>query len=460
MAEPRRLDRLTAQDLMMLWPDELGWSQDIAALAILDGTRLLDRDGRVRIQAIRRQLEPRLHLVPRFRQLLYRPRQGLGWPLWVDAASFDLADHIRVHPLATPGDEAQLLQAYAQLSRRRLDPPADAPTPVAPPWTPAPLPTAGELLRDNLRRRLLGLGRGLSGLAHPSRTGRGAPGRRGGRPSPSVPPHQPQPSDRCRPPAGGRPQPPGGYQAGRPRTPRHGQRRGPGRRRRRPAPAAGRPWRGRPGAGAARDGAHLAPSRAAWAGTRQPGRRDDGAAAAGRARPCSPARPDRRGDGRAQTAGPPAAGQRDLPVRRRPARVVSDPGPPAVREPHRHQRPGPAGAAVSCRSAAAGTVPRRVAHGQRDPRCRRVLLCRAAQPHRGRRPGHLPRPRGVRRGRAQRLDGLARSMLVAASRGGVWSIADTLADNSYTRRGALESAATAISEPESSTRAACLRPIR
>jgi hypothetical protein len=58
------------------------------------------------------------------------------------------------------------------------------------------------------------------------------------------------------------------------------------------------------------------------------------------------------------------------------------------------------------------------------------------------------------------LDGLARSMLVAASRGGVRSIADTLADNSYARRGALERAATAISEPDSSTRAACLRPIR
>jgi hypothetical protein len=58
----------------------------------------------------------------RVRQLLYRPRRGLGWPLWVDAPAFDLADHVRVHPLAAPGDEAQLLQACAQLYRRRLDP--------------------------------------------------------------------------------------------------------------------------------------------------------------------------------------------------------------------------------------------------------------------------------------------------------------------------------------------------
>jgi hypothetical protein len=58
----------------------------------------------------------------RIRQLLYRPRRGLGWPLWVDAPAVDLADHVRVHPLAAPGDEAQLLQACAQLYRRRLDP--------------------------------------------------------------------------------------------------------------------------------------------------------------------------------------------------------------------------------------------------------------------------------------------------------------------------------------------------
>jgi diacylglycerol O-acyltransferase / wax synthase len=212
MATPRVLDRLTAQDLLMLWADDFGWSQDIGVLAILDGTRLLDPNGQVRIEAVRQQLEPRLPLVPRFRQLLYRPRRGLGWPLWVDAPAFNLADHVRVHPLGGPGDEAHLLQECAELYGRRWDrsrPPwaawllpglpdhrvglllrahhtiadgvagmatfgalldldADAPTPVVPPWTPTPIPTAGELLRDNLHRRRQELGRGLSGLAHAS----------------------------------------------------------------------------------------------------------------------------------------------------------------------------------------------------------------------------------------------------------------------------------------------------
>jgi diacylglycerol O-acyltransferase len=219
MAESRHLERLTVQDLFMLWSDDFGWSQDIGVLAILDGTRLLDPDGRVHIEAVRGHVEPRLQLVPRFRQLLYRPRRGLGWPLWVDAPAFDLADHLRVHPLAPPCDEAQLLQACAQLYRRRLDPArplwqawllpglperqvglflrahhtiadgvagvaafgalldlaADTPVSAAPPWTPALIPTAGELLGDNLRRRLQGLGHKLSGLGHPSRPRRTSP---------------------------------------------------------------------------------------------------------------------------------------------------------------------------------------------------------------------------------------------------------------------------------------------
>ena len=211
MAGTRLMERLNAQDLLMLWPDDLGWPEDIGALAVLDGTGLLDPDGRLRIEAVRAQIEQRLHLLPRFRQLLYRPRLGLGWPLWVDAPSFDLADHVRVLPLAAPGDQARLLLACEELRRRRLEPArplwevwflpglpagrvglflkmhhamadgvagvaafgalldltADATAPAAPPWTPAPVPSAGQLLHDNLRRRVQGLGRGLSSLADP-----------------------------------------------------------------------------------------------------------------------------------------------------------------------------------------------------------------------------------------------------------------------------------------------------
>jgi hypothetical protein len=66
-------------------------------------------------------IEARLHLVPRFRQLLYRPRRGLGWPLWVDAPSFEISDHVQAVPVAAPGGEAQLVHATERLRRRRFD---------------------------------------------------------------------------------------------------------------------------------------------------------------------------------------------------------------------------------------------------------------------------------------------------------------------------------------------------
>jgi WS/DGAT/MGAT family acyltransferase len=208
------MERLGVQDLAPLRGDDAGWPWDIGAVAILDGTGLTDRDGRFRIEAVRRAIEPKLHLVPRFRQLVYRPPLGLGWPLWVDAPSFNLADHVRVFPLPAEADQAQLLLACEQLRRRRLDPSrprweawflpglahgrvglfvrlhhamadgvagvaafgglfdlaAEPPAPAAPPWTPAPVPSARELLADNMHRRVHELDRALSSLADPAGT--------------------------------------------------------------------------------------------------------------------------------------------------------------------------------------------------------------------------------------------------------------------------------------------------
>src|SRR5919112_3878172 len=99
------MERLTAQDLSMLWPDDVGWPQDIGALAILDGDGLFDAGGQFRIEAVREAVGARLHLVPRFRQVLHVPRRGLGWPLWVDAQDFDIARHVHLVPVAAGAGE-------------------------------------------------------------------------------------------------------------------------------------------------------------------------------------------------------------------------------------------------------------------------------------------------------------------------------------------------------------------
>jgi diacylglycerol O-acyltransferase len=192
------IERVGPQDLMTLWPDDVGWPQDIGALAVLDGGTLLDRDGRFRLDAARAAVEARLHLFRRFREVLYSPGWGLGRPLWVDAREFDVGDHVRLAPLSGHGDEASLLTAVEQLRRRPLDRSrplwelsfipglvdgqvglylrvhhvmADGPAAVAllaalfdglsapsqpsgQAWTPAPVPSARELFWDNVRRRL------------------------------------------------------------------------------------------------------------------------------------------------------------------------------------------------------------------------------------------------------------------------------------------------------------------
>ncbi|MCK6208979.1 hypothetical protein KZX45_00280 [Georgenia sp. EYE_87] len=114
------IERLSAEDQLLLWPDE-AWPQDLGAIALLDGATLVDPDGRFRIETVRAVVESQLHLVPRFRQMLVTPRRGLGPPLWEDATAFDVAEHVRVLPLPAPGDEAQLLAAVERLRRRRLD---------------------------------------------------------------------------------------------------------------------------------------------------------------------------------------------------------------------------------------------------------------------------------------------------------------------------------------------------
>jgi diacylglycerol O-acyltransferase / wax synthase len=208
------IDRLTALDRLMLGASTR-WPQDIGALAILDGGPLLDADGQFRIDAVRDAIQGRLHLVPRFRQVIEVPGRGLGGPLWVDAPTFDLSQHVRELPLEPRAGEPELLAAVEHLQRQRLDPSrplwqmwfltglsgrrvglfvrihhtiADGmaamttiatfldPTPgapaiaPAPPWRSSPWPSARALLADNLGRRLRALGRTVSVLAGPRPT--------------------------------------------------------------------------------------------------------------------------------------------------------------------------------------------------------------------------------------------------------------------------------------------------
>ena len=212
---PRDLDRLTGQDRWMLAPDEYGWPQDIGAVAIVDGRSVLDDTGSVRIDAVRDHIGRRLLCAPKLRKIVYRPARGLGGPLWVDAPSFDVADHVHTWPLEPSADEPQLLRACEQLRRQRWDPSRppwglwllpglpggrlgvyvrmhhviadgvagvatigalldlapDSSPPTPPEWVPAPIPSDEALRADLVRRRRRAMRRAarstISGLRHP-----------------------------------------------------------------------------------------------------------------------------------------------------------------------------------------------------------------------------------------------------------------------------------------------------
>ena len=202
--------RLSTLDRFMLRVSRT-WPQDIGALAVLDGTPLISPSGRFRIETVRDAIQGRLHLVPRFRQVIEVPRRGLGPPFWADAGGFDLAAHVHELRLEPPGGEAQLLAAVERLRRQPLDPSRpmwemwfitglpdrgigwfvklhhtigdgmaamttiaalldadpDAPVLRPQPWRPVPTPPASALRADNLRRHVEGLTGAVAKLARP-----------------------------------------------------------------------------------------------------------------------------------------------------------------------------------------------------------------------------------------------------------------------------------------------------
>lgn len=209
----RPIDRLTSLDRLMLGASRR-WPQDIGALVILDGTTLLDPAGELRIDAVREAIASRLHLVPRFRQVIHAPGRGLGGPLWVDAPRFDIRDHIVVRTLPPGAGETGLLAVTEELRSQRLNPSrplwrmwfmpglpggrvamfvklhhsiadgmaamttiaafldADPDAPVTPAsrWTPALPPSDHELFTDNAQRHLRAAGSAGSMLVRPGST--------------------------------------------------------------------------------------------------------------------------------------------------------------------------------------------------------------------------------------------------------------------------------------------------
>jgi len=192
-----RYERLSALDRFFLDVEGYSTHMHVAATAIFEMGPLRSEDGGIAMDRIRKYVESRLYLMPRYRQrLAYIPIEN--HPVWVDDDRFTIRYHVRHTALPKPGSERQLKRLSARIMSQKLDrsrplwelwvveglendrfaliskthhcmidgvsgvdlmtvlldvlPETSVAEPV--PWNPEPAPTSFELLRDDIFRRV------------------------------------------------------------------------------------------------------------------------------------------------------------------------------------------------------------------------------------------------------------------------------------------------------------------
>jgi WS/DGAT/MGAT family acyltransferase len=116
---PSRFEPLRPNDAFFLHAETPGAHQHVAGLAVLDASAR--PEGPVRLEEITARLVPQLGDMPRLRQRLAVPWGGLARAAWVDAADFEVTDHVRSLQVAAPGDGRQLEEAIEAIVSEPLD---------------------------------------------------------------------------------------------------------------------------------------------------------------------------------------------------------------------------------------------------------------------------------------------------------------------------------------------------
>ena len=114
-------DTLSATDAQFLYWDSDRTPMNMGNLCIFEGGPLTDEHGAFRLAEVRRAIESRLHLVPRYRRKVLEVPGGFAHPVLVDDPDFDIAQHVKLVALPRPGTDEQLRQTYAQLHEGMLN---------------------------------------------------------------------------------------------------------------------------------------------------------------------------------------------------------------------------------------------------------------------------------------------------------------------------------------------------
>jgi WS/DGAT/MGAT family acyltransferase len=113
-------ERLTVLDNSFLISESHTNHMHVAGTATYEAGPLRMPNGGIDVGRIRRYVESRLHLIPRYRQVLaYTPLEG--HPVWVDDQHFNIEYHVRHTSLPRPGDVDQLKRLSGRVMSQQLD---------------------------------------------------------------------------------------------------------------------------------------------------------------------------------------------------------------------------------------------------------------------------------------------------------------------------------------------------
>ena len=113
-------ERLTVLDNTFLITESKTNHMHVAGTATYEAGSLRTATGGIDVRRIRSYVESRLHLIPRYRQVLaYTPLEG--HPVWVDDQHFNIEYHVRHTSLPRPGDEDQLKGLSGRVMSQQLD---------------------------------------------------------------------------------------------------------------------------------------------------------------------------------------------------------------------------------------------------------------------------------------------------------------------------------------------------
>jgi diacylglycerol O-acyltransferase len=111
--DPVRARHLNGVDAAFIYLERKELPLSIAAVCVFDGP--------ISLKDFVRRVDSKLHLLPRFRQIVVAPPFNIGYPAWEDDPNFDIRDHIFRTKVDAPGGEAELEELAGRIFSGVMD---------------------------------------------------------------------------------------------------------------------------------------------------------------------------------------------------------------------------------------------------------------------------------------------------------------------------------------------------